>query len=188
MSIEVNRQESIEVSQKIWDYSAYAQIPFDGKRHEIIAGSHHVNAAPNLYHQEISRRLQFQLYTAIELAELGVVINAPVDVQLSEHDIVQPDLVIITKARRHIMTPTRVRGIPDLLVEILSPSNPNYDREVKRAVYLRSQVPEYWIISPEDHQVLQLVLRASVYEERVCTDEIQMVVPPQTKVDLRKVW
>lgn len=72
-----------------WDYAAYAAIPPDGKRHEIIDGDHFVNPVPNLYHQEVSRHIQFQLYTQIELADLGKVINAPVDLQLSDHDIVQ---------------------------------------------------------------------------------------------------
>lgn len=141
-----------------WNYEAYAAIPYDGKRHEILDGDHYVNPAPNLYHQAISRHLQFQLYMAIEQSELGVVINAPVDVQLAETTIVQPDLVIIRKANKHIQTPTRVRGVPDLLVEIVSPSNPQHDLETKRRVYEQCQVPEYWIVLPDDHQVLRLNL------------------------------
>lgn len=105
-----------------WDYDAYAAIPHDGRRHEILEGEHEVNPAPSLYHQEISRRIQFQLYTQIELKEHGVVINAPIDVQLTDRDIVQPDLVIVTRQRRHIMTPIKIKGVPDLLIEILSPS------------------------------------------------------------------
>ena len=62
-----------------WDYAAYAAIPSDGKRHEIIDGEHFVTPAPNLYHQEVSRHIQFQLYSQIELTGLGQVIDAPVD-------------------------------------------------------------------------------------------------------------
>jgi hypothetical protein len=98
-----------------WDYAAYAAIPTDGKRHEIIDGEHFVNPAPNLYHQEVSRHIQFQLYSQIELTGLGKVIDAPVDLQLSDHDIVQPDLVIVTLSRKHIMTPTKIKGVPDLV-------------------------------------------------------------------------
>ena len=171
-----------------WDYAAYAAIPFDGKRHEILDGDHFVNPAPNLYHQEISRRIQFQLYTQIELQELGVVINAPVDVQLSERNIVQPDLVVITKQRRHIMTPIKVKGIPDLLVEILSPSNPDHDLVTKRRVYEACQVPEYWIVYPEEHRVLQLILVDGRYTEQEFTDAITMSVEPKSTVDLTTVW
>lgn len=99
--------------------------------------------APNLYHQQVSRRIQFQLYSAIELNDLGVVFNAPVDLQLSKQDIVQPDLVIVLHERRHILTPAKIKGVPNLVVEILSPSNERYDLEVKRELYERCGVPEY---------------------------------------------
>ena len=171
-----------------WTYDAYAAIPYDGMRHEIIDGGHFVNPAPGLYHQQISRRLQFQLYTAIELTELGVVINAPVDVQLTDHDIVQPDLVIITKSNRHIMTPTKVKGTPDLLIEILSPSNPNHDLKTKHHAYERCRVPEYWIVFPDEHQVLQLTLSDGRYTERTLNESITMSVPPHVEVNLRQVW
>jgi len=175
-------------SETRWTYESYAAIPNDGKRHEIIEGEHFVNPAPNLYHQQISRRLQFQLYKSIELAGLGVVINAPVDVQLSDQDIVQPDLVIIRKANSYIMTPTKVKGIPDLLVEILSPSNSAHDLETKRPVYERCRVPEYWIVFPDEHQVLQLKLTGGVFQEHYVSIEIEFDVPPMIRVDLRKVW
>lgn len=171
-----------------WTYDAYAAIPDDGKRHEIVDGEHHVNPAPSLYHQQVSRRLQFQLYSAMELKELGVVINAPVDVQLSDHDIVQPDLVIIRKANRHIMTPAMVKGIPDLLIEILSPSHPGHDLITKRQAYERHGVPEYWIVSPDEHHVLRLTLLHGVYHETYFDDEIAFDVPPVVSVDLRQVW
>jgi Uma2 family endonuclease len=180
---------SIESSkQSVWDYESYAAIPYDGKRHEIIQGEHFVNPAPNIYHQQVSRRIQFQLYTEIELTELGVVIDAPVDVQLTDHDIVQPDLVVITKHRFHIITPTKVKGVPDLIVEILSPSNRDHDLMTKRQAYQRCTVPEYWIVFPEEHQVLQLILVEGSYTERIEADSITMSVAPHTSVDLRRVW
>jgi hypothetical protein len=73
-----------------WTYEDYAKLPEDGQRHEIIAGEHYVNASPGTRHQHISKRLQYQLYTKIELAGLGVLYNGQIDVQLSEFDIVQP--------------------------------------------------------------------------------------------------
>ncbi len=177
-----------KTTSNLWDYEAYAAIPSDGRRHEIIAGDHFVNPAPNLYHQEVSRHIQFQLYTEIELKELGVVMNAPVDLQLSDHDIVQPDLVIVTRQRKHILTPIKVKGVPDLVVEILSPSNPNHDLKTKRSLYQRYGLPEYWIVYPDEHQVLQLVLVDGVYTENIETESITMAVPPHIAVDLTRVW
>ena len=147
-----------------------------------------MNPAPNLHHQQISRRIQFQLYSQIELKDLGVVINAPVDVQLSDRDIVQPDLVIVTRQRQHIMTPIKVKGIPDLLIEIPSPSNPDHDLKTKRRVYEQRGVPEYWIVLPEEHSVLQLILSDGKYSEQEASESITMAVAPHVTVDLRKVW
>lgn len=179
----------VEKGRKLrWDYAAYAAIPADGKRHEIIGGEHFVNPAPNLYHQEVSRHIQFQLYSQIELTGLGKVINAPVDLQLSEHDIVQPDLVVVTLQRKRIMTPTKIKGVPDLVVEILSPSNPDHDLTIKRKLYEEAGIPEYWIVLPDEHQVLQLILSDDRYAESIATDSITMRVPPQTTVDLTRVW
>ena len=180
---------TIEKEQKHrLDYAAYAAIPMDGKRHEIIDGEHFVNPAPNLYHQEISRHIQFQLYSKIELTDLGKVINAPVDLQLSEHDIVQPDIVVVMLDRKRIMTPTKIKGVPDLVIEILSPSNSHHDLKLKRGLYERTGVPEYWIVSPDEHQVLQLTLDQGHYSELIQTASIASKFIPQAVVDLNRVW
>ncbi|MFO1065925.1 MAG: Uma2 family endonuclease [Pirellulales bacterium] len=179
----------IDKKQKTkWDYAAYAAIPWDGKRHEILDGDHFVNPAPNLYHQEVSRHIQFQLYTQIELTGLGKVIDAPVDLQLSDHDIVQPDLVIVTTDRKHILTPTKIKGIPNLVVEIVSPSNPDHDLKTKRKRYEAAGIEEYWIVLPEEHQILQLILESGSYSESIETKSITMKVAPHKTVDLTRVW
>lgn len=174
--------------ESLWDYAAYAARPADGRRHEIIHGEDFVNPSPNLYHQEVSRHIQFQLYSQIELTGLGKVIDAPVDLQLSNHDIVQPDLVVVTLKNKHIMTPAKIHGVPDLLVEILSPSNPDHDLKTKRKLYEDSGVPEYWIVFPDEHQVLQLVLIDGRYTESIETRSITMKFPPHATVDLARVW
>ena len=177
-----------------WTYDQYAKIPLDGLRHEIMDGAHVVNAAPNLYHQTVSRRLLFQLYSEIELAGLGQVFDAPVDVQLSPHDIVQPDLVVVTTAREAILTPAKIDGPPDLVIEIVSPSNPDHERVHKRALYQRFGIPEYWIVDPERRDVEQCLLQengqytSTRHTGTITTGTITMVTPPQTQVDLHQVW
>ncbi|MFM8478714.1 MAG: Uma2 family endonuclease [Planctomycetaceae bacterium] len=177
-----------KVVKQSWDYEAYAALPADGKRHEIIDGDHFVNPAPNLHHQKISAYLQFQLFSQIELPGMGFVRYAPVDLQLSEHDIVQPDLVVVTQKRQHIMTPSRLRGVPDLVVEILSPSNPDHDLKTKRGLYEQAGVPEYWIVYPDEQQVLQLVLENGRYTGTLETTSITMKVEPYATVDLTRIW
>jgi len=170
------------------DYSDYAAIPDDGRRHEIIDGEHYVNPAPDLYHQAVSKRLQYQLYTRIELAGLGTLYDAPCDVQLSDHDIVQPDLLVVLRARTHIFTPIKVKGIPDLLVEILSPSSVGYDRRTKKLLYERCGVPEYWIIDPWEHKLEQSVLRQGKYESQILSDSVQPEIVAGVVIDLTQVW
>jgi Uma2 family endonuclease len=169
------------------NYEDYVGFPNDGKRHEIIGGDHYVNPAPSTYHQYVSRRLQFQLYSAIERADLGSVIYAPVDVQLTEHDIVQPDLVVVLKDNR-IITPTKVKGTPDHLIEIVSPSTETNDRGLKRSLYERSGVPEYWIVDPLEHTVSRLVLTDGKYAEQTVGDRLAVSYLPNVAVDLREVW
>ncbi len=178
----------MSTSTERWNYDRYAAIPADGLRHEILGGAHYVNAAPLLYHQTLSRRIQFQLYSAIELQKLGFVFNAPCDVELGDHDIVQPDLIVVTLSRQEILTPTRILGVPDLIIEILSPSNVAYDRVQKKAVYQQYQVPEYWIVDGDSRTIDQLVLVDGVYQSQNHSQSIRMNVPPHATIDLTRVW
>ena len=169
-------------------YEDYAQIPEDGCQHEIIDGGHYVNPAPNLYHQTVSRRLQFILYTQIEQQKLGVVFNAPCDVQIATHDILQPDLAVVLTENQHILRPEKIQGTPDLVVEILSLSSEARDRKLKRARYQKAGVPEYWIVDPFEHTVEQLVLRDGVYVLLPTTDVLQLTILEDVFVRLDEVW
>ena len=73
---------------------------------------------------------------------------APCDVVLSDNDVVQPDLLFISRAREHIVTDDNVRGAPDLVIEILSPSTADRDLGYKHDLYGRHGVLEYWIVDP----------------------------------------
>jgi Uma2 family endonuclease len=130
-------------------YEDYVLIPEDGLRHEILDGEHYVSPAPFTRHQFVSGRLY--LYLGIFLAEndLGSVLYAPTDVVLSSHDIAQPDLLFVSKARLAIITEKNVQGPPDLVVEILSESNRHVDERVKLDRYGRLGVGEYWILDPK---------------------------------------
>jgi Uma2 family endonuclease len=171
-----------------WTYDDYAQIPDDGQRHEIIDGEHYVNPSPSTLHQHVSKRLQYQLYTRIELVGLGVLFNAPMDVQLSEHDIVQPDLVIILKENVRKITPANIQVAPDLVVEILSPSNMDYDRSTKRNLYERFGVREYWVIDPFEQQVDQWVLRDEKYVLMPKSKVLTLSIVNGIELDFDTVW
>ena len=120
---------------------------------------------------------------------LGAVFDAPTDLQLSETDIIQPDLIIVLSAKKTIITPTKIKGTPDLVVEILSPSTTDLDRGLKKELYRRSAVPEYWIVDPEEHVVEQYVLRGEEYSllDRHSEQVVFQGLPGVT-VNLREVW
>jgi len=169
-------------------YAEYVCFPDDGKRHEIIEGEHYMNPAPSTNHQTVSRRIQFSLYSQIELKGLGQVFDAPVDLQLNEHNIVQPDIVLVLEAKRQIITPTKIKGIPDLIIEILSPTSIDNDCVLKRQMYETAGVPEYWIVDPFEHEVQQLVLEEGKYVLRGHGDTITLTVLENIRVDLKEVW
>ena len=170
-------------------YPDYARIPDDGLRHEVIDGEHIVNPAPHLDHQRLSRKIQFQLYTQIELQGLGEVFNAPCDLQLSEWDIVQPDLIVVLKRRQDILTPTRLIGLTGS-----RSGNPvglvrHHDRVRKLELYRKSAIPEYWIVDPDQRVVEQYLLRGDAYElVNRHADAIDVSVVDGVRVDLRSVW
>ena len=133
-------------------YGDYAQIPDDGRRHEIIDGEHHVSPSPNADHQDLSGNLHALLHAFVRKHKLGKLYSAPFDVLLSPHDIVQPDILFISTAHRAILTKANVKGAPDLVIEILSPSTRHLDETLKRQRYEQG-VQEYWIFDPRRKSV-----------------------------------
>ena len=95
---------------------------------------------------------------------LGRVYQAPFDVVLSDTDVVQPDLLFVSNARAHVVTAANVQGAPDLVVEILSPSSAARDRSVKRALYARHGVKEFWLVDTAARDATVLLLRDGDFE------------------------
>lgn len=139
-------------------YQDYILLPED-KRYELIEGELKLVPAPNTYHQRISRRLLFLLQDFAPKHKLGEVFPAPYDVVLSEENVIQPDILFISKERAHLITENNIQGDPDLVIEIISPSREDYDRELKRKIYARYEVLEYGLIDPVRKTVEVMVLR-----------------------------
>jgi Uma2 family endonuclease len=128
-------------------YHDFMRLPDDGRRHEIIDGAHYVTPSPNLRHQELVLRLGVALANYLEdHSDRGRVFVAPLDVVFSFHDIVEPDLVFVASDQLDILTDQNIQGTPALVVEILSPSTRKRDLGVKRRLYDRSGVREYWLV------------------------------------------
>ena len=130
-------------------YEDYLLIPEDGQRHEILDGEHYVTAAPFLRHQRISIRLSSRLFFFVDRHGLGEILTAPADVILSPNDVVQPDILFISKARARIAEEKNVQGAPDLVIEIFSKSTRTRDEGLKLERYEVLGVAEYWTVDPE---------------------------------------
>ncbi|HMO12951.1 MAG TPA: Uma2 family endonuclease [Pirellulaceae bacterium] len=170
-------------------YKEYCLFPDNGYRHEIINGRHFMNPAPSPDHQSVSKYLAHYLFSQIELTLLGKVFYAPIDVQLGDYDIVQPDLVVILNDGAARITKVKIVGAPDLLIEILSPSTRKNDFTLKRQLYEQAGVREYWIVDAPKHEVTQLVLINGRYRKQLVDgDELVFNILPAVKIPLPKIW
>lgn len=129
-------------------YEDYLLFPDDGKRHEIIDGDHYVTPSPSTKHQRILGNLHLAFGTFLKQRKIGEVFVAPYDVVLSDLDVVEPDLLFVSSDRSSIITEKNIQGAPDLVVEILSEGTRKTDEVIKRKLYERNSIPEYWIVDP----------------------------------------
>lgn len=172
-----------------WTYADYCRIPADRRRHEIVDARHFVTPSPSPRHQDVTGRLYVALFTALERTGRGRVFVAPLDVHLAPGTIVQPDLVVLGKRRRSIVGPKKLTGVPDLLVEILSPSHRTHDTVRKRERYQRAGVRELWLVDPDACTVTQLVMRKGRYAlVATATDTIAARALRGVHIDLTDVF
>jgi Uma2 family endonuclease len=129
----------------VFTYRDYALLP-EGPRYEVLEGDLVGLPAPGSAHQEVLLALAATLRGWAQETGAGRVLIAPLDVKLSDTDVLQPDLIFVTASRTAVILPEYVRAAPDLVVEVLSPSSAERDRVVKRAIYERHGVREYWIV------------------------------------------
>jgi Uma2 family endonuclease len=129
-------------------YDDYLRLPDDGKRYELIDGELHVTPAPGTRHQSTVANVLRLLGSFIYKRRMGRLWTAPLDVLFGPTDVVQPDLVFVSTERKEIITDAAVRGAPDLVIEVLSPSTRRRDEGVKLRQYEREGVREYWLLDP----------------------------------------
>ena len=144
-------------------YEDYLNTP-EGERYELLDGELTLVASPNEGHQMSSVKLVSLMYPYVNTRDMGWVFHAPFDIVFSETEVVQPDLMFISKEREHIRTAANVRGAPDLVVEILSPSSVKRDWKDKRKLYAKYGVREYWIVDPVNRIVSVTLLKDGVLE------------------------
>lgn len=129
-------------------YEDYLEFPDDGNRHELIEGDHVATPAPNIRHQRLVGRLFTRLIRFVEERSLGEVFMAPTDVVLSEHEVVQPDVLFVAREHLDRIGEAHLDGPPDLIVEVVSETTRRRDEVLKRHLYERRGVAEYWLVDP----------------------------------------
>lgn len=144
-------------------YEDYCLMPNDGKINEIIDGEHYNHPSPPTKHQYVSLHLDLIIAPFIEKNNLGYWYSAPLDVLLGPHDVVQPDKLFISKGNERILTEANIKGVPDLLVEIVS-RDEDYDKKVKFKLYEQRGVRHYWIVDPHDEVLFVYKLEEEEYK------------------------
>ena len=174
-------------------YNDFLLFPDDGERHELVGGDHYVTPSPSLRHQTISGRLHRTIGRYLDDHPVGEIWAAPLDVVLSQVDVVEPDLIYVSNARASVLTKQNIQGVPDLVVEILSPNTRKMDEVVKRRAYERFGVPEYWVVDPELNLIKVYVLRDARFERAAefLSDEDAILTTslfPGLNLDLRTLF
>ena len=141
----------------------YKMLP-EGTLAEIIDGSIYMSPAPTPKHQRIVGKLYRVLTDYIERSNLGEVFISPCDVFFDEAaNAVQPDLIILLRENSSFIGEDAIHGVPDMLLEVLSPGNPGHDLIRKKELYQKFAVKEYWVIDPDTKETFGFILRDGQY-------------------------
>ncbi|SFE18692.1 Endonuclease, Uma2 family (restriction endonuclease fold) [Lentibacillus persicus] len=161
-------------------YDQYADLPDDGMRYELADGVlQAISPSPHPVHQLLSQYLSKLLIQSCQNDYITLI--APIDVILSEHEVRQPDLVMIHKTRLKIVTGKGVEGSPDLAVEVLSPSSVKRDRMEKMETYAKYGIAEYWLVDPVQKALEQYTLNGKHYDLKEIYQEDETVTSPRVQ-------
>jgi Uma2 family endonuclease len=130
-----------------WTVEDFMQLDVTVTPCELINGEVYMSPTPTPFHQSVLSNLN-DIIKREARKDKGVVFFAPLDLFIDDRNVFQPDLIYISAAKRDIITPRGIKGVPDLLVEVISPSNAYTDRNTKKNRYLGMGVPEFWLLDP----------------------------------------
>jgi len=159
-------------------YAQLQQWPDDGRQYELYDGEVIVVPSPFPRHQRVASNIE-DILRDYESAAGGLTFHAPLDIVLSEHNVVQPDLLYFREERRGLVKDWEAtRAAPDLAVEVLSRSTEARDRGRKMELLARFGVVEYWIVDPARNTLEIYVRRDAAYERAVAADDRAAVTSP----------
>jgi Uma2 family endonuclease len=139
----------MSVELKPWAVQDYYSLPEEGVKHQLIQGEIVLSPGPNRKHQKILVNLLFILSQHIRLNQLGEIDPAPFDLELDEHNVLQPDLVFFSKRTLHYLADQGTREGAELVIEILSESTAGRDHHVKPSLYSGVGIYDRWIVDPD---------------------------------------
>lgn len=154
--------------------------PDDGNRYELIGGELFVSRAPGISHQRVIQNVQKPFLTYLEQNQIGILVPGAGAV-FSNYDAVIPDLVFVRNERwPEIVTGEKFTGAPDIVIEVLSPGAENQRRDlsVKRQLYAKYGVTEYWVIDPENRSVDIYRLRGLTLEKTATLMDDEEITSP----------
>jgi Uma2 family endonuclease len=164
----------------------YVALP-DEPRCELLYGRFVLMTSPVVRHQEVLIRLARLLLDFAD-RNRGRAIIAPMDVRLADHSVVQPDLIYVSSERSSVIH-ARIRGAPDLLVEVLSPTTARRDLGEKLRLYAESDLREYWVVDPVGGTFEFLVNDGGAFRVRLADSEIyRSEAIPGLEIDLDAFW
>lgn len=144
---DISTLENVLPAKDIYTAEDYLKLP-QGAPYQLIGGKLIMNPSPVPYHQEISRKLSREIGNFVDENDMGTLYYAPLDIILGEQDVYQPDIVFISNENANIIGDKNIQGVPDMVIEILSPETAYYDLREKFKVFEQSGVKEYWIVDP----------------------------------------
>ena len=176
--------------KKKYTYADYLKTP-DDERYELIEGELLMTPAPVMRHQRISRKMLIAIDNHVTDNDLGEVFDAPSDVYLDNENVVQPDILFVSKERLDIIGEKNIQGAPDLVIEIISESTAYRDLVQKKKLYVRFGVKEYWIVIPEESSVDIFTLKDNAFvlhKSYGKEDILQSSLLKKLKLELKKIF
>ena len=164
-NLSVREEPPVYSKQGGYTYEDYLKIPEEpGCRFEVLEGILVKEPSPSMQHQRVSRELGRQLMAFFDdFDPNGELFYAPLDVTLTTSNVLQPDLLFISGARKEIKLAEHIDGPCDLVVEIMSPANRRKDRLQKMEIYRKAGIPHYWLADPEEDTLEAFMLRGESY-------------------------
>ena len=143
-------------AQGEWTYKDYLRLPDDGRRYEVLRGDLYVTPAPAYDHQFSVSRLTYHLTHFSLERDLGIVLGTPFDIRLPRGigAPVQPDLIFFRKGNEPQTGDKNFQGVPDLVIEVLSPGTRRVDERTKMSIYREAGIPEYWLVDPQARSIV----------------------------------